>query len=155
RMKRHGLRELFVLQYEHQPDPRAALRKAPALSIASINTHDMPPFKAHWDGLDLVGRASLGLIPRRKLRQERAQRRTVKAALVSFLRREGFLKSNRPDAAKALDACIRRLAAGPADIVLVNLEDLWRETLPQNVPGTYRQRPNWRRKGRLNLKQIE
>ena len=154
-MKGHGLRELFVLQYEQQPDPRAALRKAPALSIASINTHDMPTFKAHWDGLDLVDRANLGLIPQKKLRQERARRRTLKKALASFLRREGFLKGNRPDAAKALDACIRWLAAGPANIVLVTLEDLWREILPQNVPGTYHQRPNWRRKARLDLKQIE
>ena len=31
-------------------------------------------------------------------------------------------------------------------MVIVNLEDLWGETEPQNWPGTYRERPNWRRR---------
>jgi 4-alpha-glucanotransferase len=30
----------------------------------------------------------------------------------------------------------------------VNLEDLWGETRPQNVPGTETERPNWVRKTR-------
>jgi 4-alpha-glucanotransferase len=31
---------------------------------------------------------------------------------------------------------------------MVNLEDLWLETDPQNTPGTREERPNWRRKAR-------
>ena len=31
-------------------------------------------------------------------------------------------------------------------LLLVNVEDLWLETAPQNVPGTSVERPNWRRK---------
>jgi 4-alpha-glucanotransferase len=31
-------------------------------------------------------------------------------------------------------------------MVLVNLEDLWLEARPHNVPGTHLERPNWRRK---------
>ena len=46
------------------------------------------------------------------------------------------------------------LKASPAEITLVNLEDLWLETRPQNVPGTSTERPNWRRKSKLNLAQI-
>jgi 4-alpha-glucanotransferase len=37
------------------------------------------------------------------------------------------------------------LADGPAEVVLVTLEDLWQEHRPQNVPGTSGERPNWRR----------
>jgi hypothetical protein len=36
-------------------------------------------------------------------------------------------------------------------MVLVNLEDLWGETAPQNVPGTNLERPNWQRKARYSL----
>ena len=39
-------------------------------------------------------------------------------------------------------------------VVLVNLEDLWLETEPQNIPGTVDQYPNWRRKARCTLEEI-
>ena len=41
-----------------------------------------------------------------------------------------------------------------SEVVLVNLEDVWLETLAQNVPGTYRERPNWRRKARLSIEKM-
>ena len=50
-----------------------------------------------------------------------------------------------------LQAWLAQLAASPARIVLINVEDLWLETAPQNVPGTWRERPNWRRKVRHPL----
>jgi 4-alpha-glucanotransferase len=34
------------------------------------------------------------------------------------------------------------------------LEDLWLEPLPQNVPGTWEERPNWQRKARFSLEQL-
>jgi 4-alpha-glucanotransferase len=39
-------------------------------------------------------------------------------------------------------------------MVLVNLEDLWRETEPQNVPGTHTERPNWQRKARFSFEEL-
>jgi len=38
------------------------------------------------------------------------------------------------------------LAAGPAEVVLVALDDLALDPVPHNVPGTQHQRPNWRRR---------
>jgi hypothetical protein len=35
-----------------------------------------------------------------------------------------------------------------------NVEDLWLERRPQNVPGTSRERPNWRRKTRFTLEKM-
>jgi 4-alpha-glucanotransferase len=35
--------------------------------------------------------------------------------------------------------------------VLVNLEDLWQERRPQNVPATTDQHPNWRNRARYSL----
>jgi 4-alpha-glucanotransferase len=46
------------------------------------------------------------------------------------------------------------LSASPAEAVLVNLEDLWLEDQPQNVPGTGLERPNWRRKARYALEEF-
>ena len=55
------------------------------------------------------------------------------------------------DEAAVLRALLARMAAGDPDVVLANLEDLWAETLPQNVPGTGAEEPNWRRKARRSF----
>ena len=36
-------------------------------------------------------------------------------------------------------------------MMLVNLEDLWLETQPQNIPGTSEECPNWRNKARYSF----
>jgi 4-alpha-glucanotransferase len=53
-----------------------------------------------------------------------------------------------------LEALLVWLGRSPSELVLINLEDLWSEARPQNVPGTSTERPNWRRKARLTLEQI-
>jgi 4-alpha-glucanotransferase len=53
---------------------------------------------------------------------------------------------------QVMTAWTEDLARGPADVLLVTLEDLWLETEPQNVPGTYGDdTANWRRRTRLDL----
>jgi 4-alpha-glucanotransferase len=46
----------------------------------------------------------------------------------------------------ALRGALSALCRSPAEVVLINLEDLWLEPKPQNVPGTRREYPNWRRR---------
>jgi 4-alpha-glucanotransferase len=43
------------------------------------------------------------------------------------------------------------LEKSDAAAVLVNAEDLWKALEPQNVPGTWKERPNWRRKAPFSL----
>ena len=79
----------------------------------------------------------------------------MKHALIAFLRGEGVLSKGRVDAAGVRDALLAFLARSPADFVLINLEDLWLEEAWQNIPGTMREHPNWRRKLRLSMEDIE
>jgi 4-alpha-glucanotransferase len=156
-MDRHGLRHTYVLQYEQGSNPKHALRIPPRKSVASLNTHDMPPFAAHWRGLDIQDRHDLGLIPKRKLPLEHKRRQQINRALAIFLCREGWLdcddiKPLEPE--QVLKACLAWLSASPAETVLVNLEDLWLETRSQNTPGTWRERPNWRRKAKFTVEEI-
>ena len=163
-MRRHGLRRMYVVQFAQRQNPRAALAKPPPHSVASLNTHDMPMFAAHWRGLDIDDRLSLGLFRKAEAANEHARRRKLNLALAQFLAREGWLKIKRAtisadsvlaiDSATIAKALLAWLKASPADLVLVNLEDLWREDLPQNVPGTSVERPNWRRKARLTIEQM-
>jgi len=70
--------------------------------------------------------------------------------LTPFLKRWRFFQG---EAEEALRALLLYMAASPASMVLINLEDLWLEEDPQNVPGRV-DLPNWRRKARLYLEDI-
>jgi 4-alpha-glucanotransferase len=147
-MARHSLHRMYVAQYELVGSVRKTLRAVPRDAVASLNTHDIAPFAAFWEGLDIDDRLDLGLLNPVGARIERKNRRALKNVLESFLQRLGWLKPDSADLQPFLRAFLRFLSASPAWVALVNLEDLWLEREPQNVPGTLQQRPNWQRKAR-------
>jgi 4-alpha-glucanotransferase len=153
-MARHGLGRLFVTQFSLSPEPSRPLAPVPRGALASLNTHDMPPFAAFWEDKDIEDRAALGLFNAKGRRREEEQRRRLKEALEPFLRRRGWLSSPAAGTREVLAACLAHLAASSARAVVVNLEDLWLETLPQNVPGTWTERPNWKRKARHSFEEF-
>lgn len=152
-LARHDLCGLYVAQYEMQPKA-PALRGVPANCVASVNTHDMPPFATAWSGGDVGDRIKLGMLDAKKRAGELASRKKAKAALVALLRKKKMLAAGKADAASVRDALLLLLAQSPADFLLINLEDLWLETKWQNVPGTMDEHPNWRRKLRYTLEEI-
>jgi 4-alpha-glucanotransferase len=194
-LARHNIRQMYVVQYEIMGDPRMPkLRPVPARSVASLNTHDMPPFQAFLEGLDIDDRVDLDLLDEKTARRERKQRAVMRKALAAVAAvREAQARqlavSSREAQARQLAASsreaqarqraassndgrrpprrpssadvngryvgvLRFLARSMADIVLINLEDLWQETFPQNVPATNKTRPNWRRRIRPSIEQI-
>ena len=153
-MDRHKVGRLYVVQYECRPNADWALPDAGANSVASLNTHDMPPFAAFWQDLDVADRRDLGLLNEEEVKGEQAHRERLRQALIEFLRRRGLLAQTDAQLPDVLEACLAYLGSSAAEVVLVNLEDLLMEIFPQNTPGTVTQRVNWRRKTRLSLEQI-
>jgi len=153
-MARHGLSRMFVVQFGLSPDPVKALRPVPAGSLGCLNTHDMPTFASFWEGQDLDDRIALGLLDEQGRREEWERRSRVKNALEVFLRRKGRLGDEAAGTQAVLAACLSFLAASRAGVVIANLEDLYLETEPQNVPGTWKERPNWRRKAKHGFEEI-
>jgi 4-alpha-glucanotransferase len=153
-MARHNVHRMYVLQYQAQPNPDNALAPIFEGAIASINTHDMPTFAAFWRGLDIDDRRDLGLFDAKAAQAEHARRRELCRAIETYLQRQGFLPAGR-DPLAVLRACLAFLATGPGRVALANLEDLWLEVNSQNVPGTWRERPNWRRRARYALEQVK
>jgi 4-alpha-glucanotransferase len=151
-MARHNVRRMYVLQFELQPNEHNAINPVHAGCVASINTHDTPPFAAFWQALDIQDRVELGTLDPSAANGERGEREKLINALVRNLQNQGRLQGRDP--AAVLKACLLYLGASSAQVVLANLEDLWLETQPQNVPGTWRERPNWRRKARHTLEAI-
>jgi 4-alpha-glucanotransferase len=153
-MDRHGFHRMYVIEYELQTEKGKALPEAPANSAASVNTHDMPPFAAYWQGQDVDLRRELKLIDEPTANKARQERQAMREALEDFLRQRELLGKSA-EGEDVLRGCLRYLASGPARLLLVTLEDLWGETRPHNVPSTSTEYPNWRRKTRYSLEEIE
>jgi 4-alpha-glucanotransferase len=154
-LPRHGIQGMFVVEYELSTSRRRPLRRVPRDVVASLNTHDIPPFAAYWQGHDLGVRVRLGLLSREAARGEADVRQGIRDALVRLLRREGLLTDDATSPADVVRACLAHLGRSRARAVLVNLEDLWLEVQPQNIPGTSAGEPNWRRKLRHDLDALE
>jgi 4-alpha-glucanotransferase len=147
-MARHNVHGLYVTQYEVPLDPDAGVRDIPPAAVASLNTHDMPPFSGFWQGLEIERWHALGLITEAEAKTRTEDRHTAKRSLARFLVQQGYLKGDLGDIGLVYKACLSFLADSPARMLLVNMEDLWLETEQQNVPGVVEGHPNWQRKAR-------
>lgn len=154
-MTRHNLRRMFVLQYEARSEAQNPVSPMIPGAVASLNTHDMPPFHAFWQAGDVDIRVQMGLLDDEGATRARESREKTRQALSGFLKKRGFLRGAAEDPVQIHDACMTYLSRSEADVVLVSLEDLWLEREPQNVPGTSEEKPNWRRKARKTLEAIE
>jgi len=155
-MDRHDVLGMYVVQYELQPGSlfqEGGLRQPPERTAASLNTHDMPTFPAFLEAKDVDDLESLGFFDAEQARAERERRAQIRREMERDLPEEARRDQTTADRA-VLRNLLEWLAASPARMVLVNLEDLWGETEPQNVPGTHMERPNWRRKARLSFEEF-
>ena len=149
-MGRHHIGRMYVLQYEATPSRTPPVSAVLEGSVASLNTHDMPPFAGFWQGTDIEDRRDLGLLDEAQTREEHRARAALREGLASFLTGGGWLEGATDEAAVSR-AALAFLASSDAWLTLAGLEDLWGEIRPQNVPGTSGERPNWRRRARLSL----
>jgi 4-alpha-glucanotransferase len=144
-MQKHAVYRMFVGQYQLIVDNQ--IGQVPADSVASLNTHDMPPFASFWDESDIFERPKLKTREPSAAGSELEQIRQMKRSLISILAYRGLDNTVSQDTQATLRAILNLLAASPAYALMINLEDLWLEHKPQNIPGTIR-RQNWRRKAR-------
>ena len=155
-LSKHDMAPLYVAQYEVQPKPSAALRPVTPRSVASANTHDMPPIATWWDATDITDRIGLGLFDPDLEKREKSHRHRLTHALSAYLRRQSLIGAghDEDELQEIRDAIHAHLADSDADLMLMNIEDLWLERHWQNVPGTLDTYPNWRHKLRFDLEQI-
>jgi 4-alpha-glucanotransferase len=144
-LARHHIARLWVSQFEMPAQVGKAPRRSPEAVVASFGTHDMATFSGWWHGGDLADRRSLGLIGEVEEQRQLEQRGKECAALLAHVDSLKLAPASLPDEERAMVGAMIDLARGPSEVMLVTLEDLWLERKPQNVPGTYRERPNWLR----------
>jgi len=154
-MRRHDFQRMYVVHYELASDLQKGVPPISSKSVASLNTHDMPPFAAFWQGLDIEERRRIGLLDKKGAKEEKARLQSMKKALIALLRDRDWLQGAENDTSAVLRGCLSFLAASRARTVLINLEDLWLETEPHNIPSTREEEyPNWRRRAQYTFEQF-
>lgn len=112
-------------------------------ALVTFSTHDLPTFAGWVAQHDLAVRAAIG-IPAGETDKERA---AAIAALRDALRTPEMDTLDFP-------SVVRFLAASPAKLLAIALEDILGEREQINIPGTINSHPNWRRKLPLDLESI-
>lgn len=152
-MRHRGLRQMYAAYFQVDPDGDPPVETPTRHMVAFVNTHDMATFGAYWSGKDTELRRRLGVVDAKQARAEAREKRRLKRAISGYLRRKHLLDGGDEDAAAALRALLRFLAASPAVFLLVSMEDLWLEESPQNVPGTTDEHPNWRQRAKYRIEE--
>jgi 4-alpha-glucanotransferase len=148
-MHRHRVQRMHVVQFEAVPENGPPVPAAPESVVASLNTHDMPTFAGFWRGSEIDDQLDLDLIDETEHDAAMQRRARLRLEISRMLGAGGEIA-----AGLARQRLLERLAASHARYLLINIEDLWLEERPQNVPGTSTERPNWQRRAARTLDDI-
>jgi glycogen debranching enzyme GlgX/4-alpha-glucanotransferase len=155
---RAGFLSTRVLWFERRDRAFIAPQSYPALAVACATTHDLPTLAGWWSGADLDERTGIGLLNADEAQRARAERAREKRELVDALAQSGLMAEPPdfdlplPDAvAGAVHAFLNRT---PSMLAMAQIDDLAGETVATNLPGTDRERPNWRHRLGLGVEAL-
>jgi len=133
-------------------DPRSYIRDC----LVSASTHDLPPVAGFWTGRDIEWRRRIGELPDdAAYAAALTERAKDKSELLKFLVRCGQVPADADvatvDPGQVIKAIYGALSTAPSRMLMVLSEDLLLTAEQPNLPGTYDEHPNWRRKLPLDL----
>ncbi|WP_169337049.1 4-alpha-glucanotransferase [Algicola sagamiensis] len=142
KMKQYGLLSYRVFFFEKQDETYIPPQEYPQNSMAVLATHDLPTIAGFWSGEDLIQRKSIGLFPTEDVYQAQLQQRyQEKIQLQTMLE----LPQGSDAFSKVVNCALHQhLATCRSHMVTVQLEDLVGQTKAVNIPGTWKEYPNWR-----------
>ncbi len=150
-LARHGLYGSHVLPFQQGGGGPAPFRAPSDAVVASLGTHDMPPLRGYLQARDIGVLEGAGLCTQEQSQQFRQGREHFATALAALPTPEAAQGETDPQAALWFKG-LHWLGKSDAPLVVVNAEDLWLATEPQNVPGLdSRYYPSWRRRFALSL----
>lgn len=163
-LHRFGILSYRLLYFEQ--DRNGRMRRPdeyPRDALVSATTHDLPTLAGFWTGRDIEARRQAGLLPDDSAyRQMLADRAREKQKMLDSFRDLKLLPDWFPRNASDLpelngelhNAVVGFLASTPSKLMLLNQEDLLKETEQQNLPGSTAEYPNWRRKMRCTVEEL-
>ncbi len=165
---RDGLARFRVLSYrllyfEKWPDSNfKRSRQFPVNALVASTTHDLPTIAGFWTSRDIEARRAAGLADEAGYRRQIADRKLEKQRMLDVLHKENLLPAGYGRDASSIpeldgllhNAIIGFLAQTPSILLLINQEDLTKETEQQNLPGSTNQYPNWQRKMKWTVEEL-
>lgn len=134
----------------------------PQQSMSTLTTHDMPTLIGYWHCLDLELGKQLGLYTDDDVLQTLyASRHEDKQEILNSLHGHGRAGDevgrdvNVTGMSRELNFALQtHMAYGSSALLSLQLEDWLQMDKPVNIPGTFMEYPNWRRKLSRNLESI-
>ena len=127
----------------------------PRDALVSATTHDLPTLAGFWIGRDIEARRDAGLLRDEagygQLRYQRGvQKQKMLDLLIGLKLLPDWFPRNAADVPELTgelhNAIVGFLASTPSKLMVLNQEDLLKQTEQQNLPGSTGEYPNWRRK---------
>jgi 4-alpha-glucanotransferase len=163
-LQRFGIFSYKLLYFEQDANGRFHLpAEYPMEALASVTTHDLPTLAGFWLGRDIDARRNAGLLPDeasyRKMMETRAQEKQHLLDLLTHLNMlPAWFPRNAADIPELTgelhNAIVGFLASTPSKLMLLNQEDLLKETNQQNLPGSTAEYPNWRHKMKCTTEEL-
>ncbi len=135
-----------VLWFERQAQDFAPPAAYPQMAVACASTHDLPTLAGWRRGADIDEKAALGLMTPEAAEKERARRAADIACLLKALAAQDLALTDPASDEDFAAAIHTYVAKTPSALAMIQLDDLLSEKIAVNLPGTDRERPNWRRK---------
>nr|WP_321825569.1 4-alpha-glucanotransferase [Alteromonas macleodii] len=134
----------------------------PVQSMSTLTTHDMPTLIGYWHCLDLELGKEIGLYPTEEILQTLyADRHENKQAILDTLHGHGSIGDNvghdvnYTGMNRELNNGMQvHMAGGSSALLSLQLEDWLEMDKPVNIPGTFDEYPNWRRKLTENIESM-
>ena len=150
RMTRANIQGMRVLWFERDGPRVRPPEFYPPLSVACVATHDLATLAGWWQGADIAERLSLGLLTLAKAGEEIAGRREEKRGLIAAFSPPGSSARRRATKRRSPTPSpppsTRSIGGAGSILAHAQFDDLVGETVQTNLPGTDRERPNWRLK---------
>ena len=138
----------------------------PENAFASVGTHDMPPLRMWWFGYDIEERFRVGIVPDEETKARDYHARELDRWKLLFaldsngvwpednLRKNNYIYGEAyPEGIE--EAVHRFVSRSASKVFLAELENILHVEKMQNLPGTFRECPNWRRKLPVPLERLE
>jgi glycogen operon protein len=150
RMTQANILGMRVLWFERGGSGFSPPSDYPPLSVACVATHDLPTLAGWWRGADIAELLSLGLRSLEEAEEAIAVRRAEKRGLLAALLAAGLIEIEPPERFPLDDATAAAVHAfiggAGSNFASAQIDDLEGQSVATNLPGTDRERANWRLK---------
>ena len=161
--ERFGILSYRLFYFEKHRDGRFKNSwEYPRQALVSSSTHDLPTMTGFWTSRDIDARKAAGLADENGYRNQIEDRRREKQNLLDALHAENLLPESYPRDAQHVpeidgalhSAIIGFLSKVPSMLLLLNQEDLTKESDQQNLPGSTEAYPNWQRRMKAKIEDL-